>query len=480
VGVVKWFDDEQGASLVFTLMTMVVLSALGITLGTIAINNVRLTSQERDYQVAFYVAEAGLNEAYIEALSLVEINSERFTESDSFFDQLIQDLNTTIHNHTYNNYEVISNTSPVAEVAIDRIEGSGNKRDITLISTGNIGERSQKVSRTFSVTWQDRGVLPYIPPNTTGMVRASIDLSTSIDGDLYLNDLDGPIQLDWGSSVDGTIFIPEGYNEDLITAPNNFNNYPDVETHVLSDTFLTFEEIIASYPAFNYPTETMENIQLKGGQDDALTITSDTYIESITIKSNRTLTINTEGNMIDLYVDQLEVPQGNININGGGVVNLYVSELFDIGQRNGGGSSQINASGETRQLNIYYSGTSPLNIGGGNAINGSLFNLQADLTFTNGFSFTGFLVSGGSSLTIQGGASNDAFIVAPKATVRLEQGGLISGFVAADQLITTGGARLSVAEIDTITFPFGSGGSTGGTNQNSQVEVVSEPPVLRE
>jgi len=36
VSVVKWFDDEQGASLVFTLMTMVVLSVLGITLGTIA------------------------------------------------------------------------------------------------------------------------------------------------------------------------------------------------------------------------------------------------------------------------------------------------------------------------------------------------------------------------------------------------------------------------------------------------------------
>lgn len=472
--------NESGVALVFTLMVLVVLSVLGATVGTVALGNVNLTENERDYQAAYYIAEAGLNEAYLEALTLVENNSERFTQSDRFFEQLIQDLNTTFHNHIYDNYEVISNTSPVAEVDIDRIGGNGNKRDITLTSKGYIGERSQEMSRTFSVTWQDRGTLPYIPPNTTGMVRTSMDLSTSIDGDLYLNDINGPIQLDWGSSIDGTIFIPQGYNEDLITAPNNFNNYPKVEMYVLSDTFLTFEKIIASYPAFNYPTETMEDVYLRGGQDDTLTITSDTYIESITIESNRTLTLNTEGNIIDLYVDQLEVPQGNIAINGEGVVNLYVSQLFNIGKKNGGGSSQLNTDGETEQLNIYYSGSSPLSIGGGNAINGSLFNLQADLTFTNGFSFSGFLVSGGSSLTIQGGASNDAFIVAPKATVRLEQGGSINGFVAAEQLVTTGGARLSVTDIDTSTFPFGGSGASGGANQNSQVEVTSEPPVLHD
>lgn len=35
-------------------MTMVVLSILDVTLGTIAINNVRLTSQEQEYQAALF------------------------------------------------------------------------------------------------------------------------------------------------------------------------------------------------------------------------------------------------------------------------------------------------------------------------------------------------------------------------------------------------------------------------------------------
>lgn len=154
-----------------------------------------------------------------------------------------------------------------------------------------------------------------------------------------------------------------------------------------------------------------------------MTITSDTYVERTSIESDRTLIINTEGNTIDLYDDQLSVPQSNIVISGG-VMNLYVSETFNIGQRNGGGSSQLNTTGDTRQLNIYYSGSTPIQIGGGNAINGSFFNLQADMTLTSGFSFIGYLVSGGQSLNVQGGAKNDAFIIAPKATVRIDQGGL--------------------------------------------------------
>ncbi len=474
----KWFNQEQGASLLLALMTMVVLSVLGITLGTIAINNVRLTSQEQDYQGAFYIAEAGLNQAYLESLMLIDINSERFNQSDSFFNQLIDDLNTELHNNIYSDYASISNESPYATITVDRIEGSGNKKDITLVSRGYIGERSQEVTRTFTVTWNDLGVLPYIPENTAGMIQSNIDLSTPINGDVYLNNnQDSSVALGWGSSISGTLFVPEGYSESLIVAPDNFDDYPTIETYALDQTYASFQDILSSFPVFSYPANIVEDIELKGGQDETITITSDMYIEHISIESNRTLTINTEGNTFDLYVDHLNIPQGNVVLSGGGTVNLFVSETFNIGQKNGGGSSQLNTSGDTRQLNVYYSGSTPIQIGGGNAINGSLFNLRADLTLTNGFSFSGYLVSGGQSLNVQGGANNDAFIIAPNATVRIEQGGTINGFVAANQLITSGGATLSVGNIDTSDFPFGEGG-TGGNNNGNQVEVSSEPPVL--
>lgn len=79
----KGFNEEQGASLLFALM-IITLSVLGITLGTIAINNVRLTSQEQEYQAAFYIAEAGHNQAYLESLMLVETDSERFNQPALF------------------------------------------------------------------------------------------------------------------------------------------------------------------------------------------------------------------------------------------------------------------------------------------------------------------------------------------------------------------------------------------------------------
>lgn len=170
---------------------------------------------------------------------------------------------------------------------------------------------------------------------------------------------------------------------------NNFGNFPTVRPYALDETYVSFQEIISSFPAFNYPANKVEDIELKGGQNIIMTITSDTYVERISIESDRTLTINTEGNTIDLYVYQLNLPQGNIVISGGGTVNLYVADVFNIGQKNSGRSSQLNTDGDTRQLNIYYSGSTSLQIGGGNAINGSLFNLKADLILTNGFGFSG-------------------------------------------------------------------------------------------
>ena len=61
----RLMKNESGIALVFTLMVLVVLSVLGATIGTVAMANVNLTENERDYQAAYYIAEAGVNETYL-------------------------------------------------------------------------------------------------------------------------------------------------------------------------------------------------------------------------------------------------------------------------------------------------------------------------------------------------------------------------------------------------------------------------------
>lgn len=453
---------------------MVVLSILGITIGTLAIENVRLTRQEQDYQAAFYIAEAGLNEAYIEASDIIATNATLFNQSDSFFNQLTIDLTNQLHNKTYNHYEVNTGKQPTAQVQIERIEGSGDARAVRLLARGQIGQRTQTVRRDFIVKWNKIGVLPYIPPGTAGMIRTKMNLRTTINGDLYIGSgVSGAVELDWGTNFNGDLYAPDNYANDLIAHPNNYNNVPNIEDYTFGDTFNQFDALINQFPVFNPPSETISNIQLQGGTNETITQSSDVFIEEISINSNRTLTIDTEGNDINIYLERLLVKQGMIEIVGGGTVNLYISERFQIGNRNGGGSSQLNTTAATDQLNVYYSGTESVQIGGGNAVNGSLFNKQADLSFGNGQSFTGFIVSGGDAITVSGGATTDGYFLAPKATFNFENG-TINGFIAVQELITKGGATLNVSEVDTSQFPFG---IEAGSGEN-KVEIIPEPTII--
>ncbi len=58
----------------------------------------------------------------------------------------------------------------------------------------------------------------------------------------------------------------------------------------------------------------MSNINLGGGIDMIREITESTYIQEIRIESDRTLNIDTQGETIDLVVDNSLLNQGHINI----------------------------------------------------------------------------------------------------------------------------------------------------------------------
>ena len=82
----RLMKNESGIALVFTLMVLVVLSVLGATIGTVAMANVNLTENERDYQAAYYIAEAEVNETYLKIEKTILETYENTQSKESFFD----------------------------------------------------------------------------------------------------------------------------------------------------------------------------------------------------------------------------------------------------------------------------------------------------------------------------------------------------------------------------------------------------------
>src|SRR5690625_1742215 len=62
----QYLKDESGVSLIVAIMTLFVLSIIGVTLATVTFANVKLSTTDREHQSTYYIAEAGVNQAYAE------------------------------------------------------------------------------------------------------------------------------------------------------------------------------------------------------------------------------------------------------------------------------------------------------------------------------------------------------------------------------------------------------------------------------
>ncbi|MDZ7835806.1 MAG: pilus assembly PilX N-terminal domain-containing protein [Alkalibacterium sp.] len=61
-----YIKNEEGSGLVLALMTLLVLSVLGASLGAVTVGSFKLGDVNRDDTSAYYIAEAGANMAYEE------------------------------------------------------------------------------------------------------------------------------------------------------------------------------------------------------------------------------------------------------------------------------------------------------------------------------------------------------------------------------------------------------------------------------
>lgn len=168
------------------------------------------------------------------------------------------------------------------------------------------------------------------------------------------------------------------------------------------------------------------------------TLNEDMRLKSFNINGNNKLILNIGDKNIHLFVDELNISQGSIEIIGTGTLNIYAKKITEIG-----GSTTINVNRSPSTLNIYYNGSKPLSFSGGAKINGSLYVKNSDISLSGGFKFQGNIFTGGSKIEISGGVpSSGQWIVAPKAKLELSGGGNVTGVVIANSVKLSGGTSI--------------------------------------
>jgi hypothetical protein len=159
-------------------------------------------------------------------------------------------------------------------------------------------------------------------------------------------------------------------------------------------------------------------------------------------------------------VDTLDMPVGNIIINGSGKLILYIINTFNFKS-----SSKINygtnGEGDPNNLMLYYNGGNTFSTGGDTKINGTLFVNSANINITNSGAIKGNIITKGPNVSISGaGQAMVGTLYAPNANVSITNSGTVNGAVVAKSFNASGNSRIHyTSENSTITIPVGEGTS---------------------
>lgn len=477
----KWKNNEQGIALTMVVFVLTVVTILGLSIIGLSMNNVKMSSGERLSQASYYIAESGIN------YKMDEINKElkslnRDVSVEVFF-QTVEERLKLNEIDLYTSFEKSFNNQPEAEVKVVKVNNghanANSEREYKIISKGVIGNRSRTVEKIFIVGFTQSSSVNL--PNTALFVNKKIDLSGGayIDGATGINSSSqGSIILDGGARITGDIFVGPNAKDNIIKKPAymdmpnkivklnevrtfhmpefpQFPTYPMISDELfIHNQWNTYEVIkngslyINNWMVNNYTLHMRENLQL----------------DKIIVNQNYTLNINIGNSNHSLVVNEINMPQGKINIIGTGKLTIYVKNTITLG-----GGAEMNppkntqfAKEKIKQLDIYYKGTN-LTMSGAQKIYGSLFAERANITMTGGSGFQGSIVTGGTGVNINGGTNAlTQIFYAPNAQVNLSGGGKIVGSIIANSFIGMGGGFVKYEEdIDKDDLPPFLGSSEG-------------------
>lgn len=407
----RLMKNESGVALVFTLMVLVVLSVLGATMGTVAMANVNLTENERDYQAAYYIAEAGVNETYVNIEKIVHQAYESNTTEAAFFDEINNKLEPMAECN-FDDFEEIEGMQPTAKVQVNYHDG-----DIIISSTSQLGEKNRSVEKKIDVNWIDKSSnAPTLPADALFYVENSIILSGS-------------------SNVMGNVYTGTGSKSEISIKEKNMNGTlyvrPEVKVEMTNEKYsveafndFAFETIRSYVNSIKAP-ETGKSITEIADND-----LSGTYIAGKSFYDFNETSLKIDSGIVNLVFDDLSF-NNNLVIEGDGVLNIFVKGTIT-------NIAELNIGGDPKQLNIFYVGDGTLDLQNNHdKVNGSVIVKSSKDIIFNGGELTGrYLIAPNAHIDLRGNGDFNTTFVAKSLDVKSN---ITAQFSGDNTLPNTGG-----------------------------------------
>lgn len=430
---IKLLNNEKGIALVLVLIVFVIISFLGLTIMALAANNMKMSTGERNYQSAYYIAESGVTSRMNEISSkLTEVYGIAVNGTD-FFNKVdgVMELD---QEKVYDNlFEESFSQKPVAKIKIERVPNDtiiSYTNDYKITSTGTINNRSRTVVKTFHITWKPKSTVT-IPANTVFFVKNNFNVKNyKITGSVGSN---GIITLQGGqASITGNKYNYVGSSLDM-----------------------------PAFPTFTPGTTNFEDTYLKMDRDRAFS--------TLKVNSNSTLIIDVGNSNKNLVVDSLSLlSYGKIKINGSGKLSIYAKNITMSS------GSVINTDGNIEKLYMFLEGSgSSLNQG---IIYGSIYANNTNLIVNNENGVQGHIITNGARIDITGTTINfPKMIYAPSAIVYLNAS--LSGAIICNEISSSGNDDSFKFEFVQINYDNSPLYVDNGTGATPLKDMITSDPV---
>jgi Tfp pilus assembly protein PilX len=466
--------NEDGMAMVLVIMAMLVFSLLGMASLSMASSNVNNSLDEREFQSAFYVAEAGVNYHTEVIKKNIKAAYDSTNTADEFFHALENNL-TNNKTYTTDLFHAQEGYIPEAKVELKRLD-IDNPRTYAVVSHGITDNATRTVAREIVIKWSPgfdassaHALYSREQMHLNGIVHGTVGSSYKEGVPNNQDSDDPPIVVGWSArfedyyipSSGDDIRVEEWYNEEYYGERKSLP--ADIEYDL--PEFPTFPEVDEDDD--KGPIKLLNSTQIMGiSLDNPIT-----YISEIELGSSSMLTIDLKGEDRILIVDNIDINQGFVFLENGGSLKLYVTGDMTFGgagvlnhpnpqpgYKDGHVTNELNESSAkdateeqmvqaASKLSIFIKGTSDestnkqLNLTNNITLCGSVYGQDMNVLISNSVKIAGNIVTGGNEVESNGDCSvATSMIYAPLAHVKILASAKIKGPIISNTLKYDGGS----------------------------------------
>lgn len=421
------FKNEEGSGLILALMTLMVLGVLGASLGAITVGSFRLSSVNRDVTSAYYIAEAGANQAFEEIKEYVYEAHESTSGQNSFFNRVDELADTYFKGQSINDFSSQFGERPESVVTLSRVNEEGETISYELQSVGTVDGRERKVIKAFDVTYVSESVMDIVP-------EAPQDVAIISEGEVDIKP---------NAKIEGEIRVS---SEAIAQVINNKSNVTKGVTYPISN----WEDYLKLLNITSILESDFEQIP-----EDGVILTD----------INEPKYIETDNLNLD-----------SISVTGEGIVNILVKEsiTFD-GTQNEFGESQL-----ANNVRIFYMGDSAFTVNKRYTLNAAIYIDKAPINIDNSVTFGGVILYNGIEdlrLGVHSGFVK-SYLIAPNAKVIVRNHVNYRGSIVAKEAEVDNRATVTYEKVGSYPFSFKGTVNDNDTDSESiKNELISPKPI---